>query len=149
MRKLAALFLVTACVVPLAALARPAIIAIILPCTQNQQTHVCKGKGMTKLGSKQVAYSFTMRPSADKKKVDGPLTLRRRDTNYVMLGTSARVFNGDLDGDRFTAKGVYRVLGGQGALKDRFASAASKKLVLSAQRNGAQLTVKLSYTGLE
>ena len=152
------LLLVVLCAVlalPVAAAAQPGrsgIIAILITCKAppkqpgNTKPRTCSGGGTTKLGSDKVAWKLSLQLAS--KAVHGTLTLGT-GADAVTLIVSSNVAAGDVNGDGFSGQGAYTVQGGQGALKVRFAAAASKQLLLSGTRVATGFALRLEYTGLE
>jgi len=152
--KLVLIVLCLTLAVPVAATAGPArgdIIAILISCkTPAQQPgkpkpRTCSGSGTTQVGSGKVAWKLSLQFAS--KALSGTLALGS-GADSVTLAISLNVAAGDVNGDGFSGTGAYAAQAGQGALKTRFADAASKQLRFVATRVSTVLTLRFTFTGV-
>lgn len=118
------------------------------PKPQKQQPpfRPCNGSGTVAVGSLgQQPWRLSAQATATS--LRGTLTLGR-GSNHVVLGLASNVV-GDWNGDGVTGTRTYTVRGGNGALKQAFAGAASKQVGVSAKISYTGLELKLDFTGLE
>lgn len=155
-RKLCLLSLCAALALPVAASAAPArsqIIAILIgitckPAKPAARSSTCTGSGNTALGPTSVIH-WTLEVRIAQTGVRGTLRLGG-GKNSVVLGIMTNVAAGDVNGDGFSGEGSYTVRGGSGALKQRFAAATPKQLLLSATRTSpTTLSFSLNFTKVE
>ena len=96
--------------------------------------HTGMGSGTVPLGSTRVAWRLTLQASP--KGLRGTLTLGK-GANSVVLGITASVAAGDVNGDGFSGIGTYTVKGGRGALRQRFAAPSPKSVLFDAIRESS------------